>query len=79
MSALTQPLNTFIDEQIKKGAVSSPAEAEQAILSEVAGRALERKISRAQEQVKNGQYFEANDDFINELLFDARSRNTSVN
>ena len=79
MSALTQPLNTFIDEQIKKGAVSSPAEAEQAILSEVAGRALERKISRAQEQVKNGQYFEANDDFINELLFDARSRITSVN
>jgi len=69
----------FIDEQIKKGAVSSPAEAEQVILSEVAGRALDRKISRAQEQVKNGQCFEANDDFINELLFDARSRITTAN
>ena len=79
MSALTQPLNTFIDEQIKSGVVSSPAEAEQVILSEVAGRALDRKISRAQEQVKKGQCFEANDDFINELLFDARSRITSVN
>ena len=79
MSALTQPLNTFIDEQIKKGVVSSSAEAEQVIVSEVAGRALERKLARAQEQVKNGQYFEANDNFINELLFDARSRITSVN
>ena len=79
MIALTQPLNTFIDEQIKKGVVSSPAEAEQVIVSEVAGRALERKLARAQEQVKNGQCFEANDNFINELLFDARSRITSVN
>lgn len=65
MSALTRPLNTFIDEQVKKGVVSSPAEAEQVILSEVAERKLDRKISRAQEQVKNGQCFEANDDFIN--------------
>ncbi len=79
MSALTQPLNTFIDEQIKSGAVSSPAEAEKIILSEVARRALDRKISRAQEQVKNGQCFEANDNFIDKLLFDARSRITSVN
>ena len=79
MSALTQPLNIFIDEQIKKGVVSSPAEAEQIILLQAAERALDRKISRAQEQVKNGQCFEANDDFINELLFDARSRITSAN
>ena len=79
MSALTQPLNTFIDEQIKNGSVSSSAEAEQMILSEVAERSLERKIARAQEQVKNGQCYEANDDFINDLLFDARSRVSSVN
>ena len=78
MSALTQSLNTFIDEQIKIGAVSSSAEAEQIILSEVAERALDRKITRAQEQVKNGQCYEASDDFINELLFDARSRITTA-
>jgi Arc/MetJ-type ribon-helix-helix transcriptional regulator len=79
MSALTQPLNTFIDEQIKSGAVSSPAEAEQVILSEVAGRALERKLAHAQEQVKNGQFYEANDSFVNNLLFEARNSITTAN
>ena len=79
MSALTQPLNTFIDEQIKCGVVSSSDEAEHMILSEVATRALDRKLSRAQEQVKNGQSFEANDNFIDELLFDSRSRISIAN
>lgn len=79
MSALTQPINTFIDEQVKTGTVSSIIEAEEMILSAVSERALERKLSRAQEQVKNGQFYEANDDFINKLLFEARSRITPVN
>lgn len=74
MSALTQPIDIFIDEQIKAGKVSSVIEAEEMILSAVSERALERKLARAQEQVKNGQFYEANDDFINNLLFDARSR-----
>ena len=76
MSALTQPIDIFIDEQIKTGKVSSAIEAEEMILSAVSERALERKLARAQEQVKNGQFYEANDDFINNLLFDARSRIT---
>ena len=79
MSALTQPIDIFIDEQVKTGTVSSVIEAEEMILSAVSERALERKLSRAQEQVKNGQFYEANDDFINNLLFDARSRITSAN
>ncbi|WP_339724640.1 hypothetical protein [uncultured Paraglaciecola sp.] len=78
MSALTQPIDIFIDEQVKTGKVSSVIEAEEMILSAVTERALERKLARAQEQVKNGQFYEANDDFINNLLFDARSRITSV-
>ncbi|WP_199271773.1 hypothetical protein [Paraglaciecola sp. L3A3] len=45
-------------------------------MSAVSERALERKLARAQEQVKNGQFYEANDVFINNLLFDARSRIT---
>lgn len=79
MSALTQPIDIFIDEQIKTGKVSSVIEAEEMILSAVSERALERKLARAQEQVKNGQFYEANDDFINNLLFDARSRITPAN
>jgi len=78
MSALTHPINIFIDEQVKMGAVSSVIEAEEMILSAVSERALERKLSRAQQQVKNGQFYKANDDFINNLLFDARSRITSA-
>jgi len=76
MSALTQPIDIFIDEQVKTGKVSSVIEAEEMILSAVTERALKRKLARAQEQVKNGQCYEANDDFINNLLFDARSRIT---
>ena len=79
MSALTQPIDIFIDEQVKTGAVSSVIEAEEMILTAVSERALERKLSRAQAQVKSGQFYEANDDFINNLLFDARSRITSAN
>ncbi|MBU3006122.1 hypothetical protein [Paraglaciecola arctica] len=78
MSALTRPIDIFIDEQVKTGKVSSVIEAEEMILSAVSERALERKLARAQEQVKNGQFYEANDDFINNLLFDARSRTTSA-
>ncbi|MEP1871167.1 MAG: hypothetical protein ABJJ44_16675 [Paraglaciecola sp.] len=79
MSALTQSIDIFIDEQVKAGKVSSVVEAEEMILSAVSERALERKLARAQEQVKNGQFYEANDDFINDLLFDARSRITPAN
>ncbi len=79
MSALTQPIDIFIDEQVKTGTASSIIEAEEMILSAVSERALERKLYRAQEQVKNGQFYEANDDFINNLLFDARSRITPAN
>jgi len=79
MSTLTQPLETFIYQQIKNGAVSSDIEAEQLILSAVSKRALDRKLSRAQEQVKNGQYYEADDDFVNNLLFEARNRISAAN
>lgn len=79
MKTLAQPLDTFIDEQIKKGAVSSVVEAEQMLVSALSERALDRKISRAQEQVKNGQYYEANDDFVNDLLFEAGNRITTAN
>ena len=79
MSVLTQPINIFIDEQVKTGIVSSVIEAEEMILSAVSERALERELSSAQDQVKNGLFYEANNDFINNLLFDARSRITSAN
>lgn len=79
MKTLAQPLDTFIDEQIKKGAVSSVVEAEQMLVSALSERVLDRKISRAQEQVKNGQYYEANDDFVNDLLFEAGNRITTAN
>ncbi len=79
MKTLAQPLDTFIDEQIKKGAVSSTVEAEQMIVSVLSERALDRKLSRAQEQVKNGQYYEANEDFVNDLLFEAGNRITTAN
>ncbi len=79
MSVLTQSIDTFIDEQVKTGTVSSVVEAEEMILSAVSERALERKLVRAQKQVKNGQFYEANDDFINDLLFEARNRITTAN
>ena len=74
MSTLTQSLNTFIDDQIKTGSVSSEVEAEQLIQTAVFERVLDRKLARAEEQVKQGQYFEADDNFISDVLADARTR-----
>jgi hypothetical protein len=74
MSAIMQPLDIFIDEQVKTGAVSSEIEAEEMILSAVSQRALERKLARAQEQVKNGEFYEAGEAFINDLLIEGRNR-----
>jgi len=79
MSALTQPIESFIEEQVKNGAVASEVEAEQMIVSELSKRMLDRKIASAQEQVKNGDFFEANDDFISDLLFEGRSRHNTAN
>ena len=74
MSELTLSLNTFIDEQIKTGSVSSEVEAEQLIQTAVFERVLDRKLARAEEQVKQGQYFEADDNFISDVLAEARAR-----
>ncbi|WP_440906223.1 hypothetical protein ACMZOO_08335 [Catenovulum sp. SX2] len=74
MSALTQSLNTFIDDQIKTGSVSSEVEAEQLIQTAVFERVLDRKLARAEEQVKQGQYFEADDNLISDVLAEARTR-----
>lgn len=74
MSTLTQPLDTFIDEQMKTGAVSSEVEAEQMIQTAVFERVLDRKLERAEQQADNGQCYEANDDFIAGVLTEARSR-----
>lgn len=72
MSTITQPLDVFIDEQVKTGSVSSEIEAEALILSAVSQRALTRKLTRAQEQVKNGEFYEAGDDFIRNLLSESK-------
>ncbi|WP_143870693.1 hypothetical protein [Catenovulum sediminis] len=74
MSALTQSLNTFIDDQIKTGSVSSEVEAEQLIQTAVFERVLDRKLARAEEQVKQGQYFEADENFISDVLTEAKTR-----
>ena len=74
MSALLQPLDSFIYEQVSSGAASSEDEAEKMILSAVAKKTLDRKLARAQEQVKNGEFYEASDDFINSLLAEGRNR-----
>ncbi|MFT4928208.1 MAG: Arc/MetJ-type ribon-helix-helix transcriptional regulator [Phenylobacterium sp.] len=78
MSTITQPLDSFIDEQVKTGTVSSEIEAEKMILFAVSQRALARKLARAQEQVKNGEFYEAGDDFISNLLIEGRSRVKTV-
>ena len=49
--SLSQPLNDFISQQIKSGAVASEVEAEQLILSAVTERAIYRKIARAEQQI----------------------------
>lgn len=48
MTALAQPLDTFISEQISTGVATSEAQAEQLILSAVPHRTLDRKIAKAE-------------------------------
>lgn len=71
---MMQPLDIFIDEQVKAGVISNEVEAEKMILSAVSQRMLDRKLARAQKQVQNGEFYQAGDDFINDLLSEGRNR-----
>lgn len=73
--SLSQPLNDFISQQIKSGAVASEVEAEQLILSAVTERAIDRKIARAEQQIENDQFKEANDKFVEDFITRAKKRN----
>ena len=75
MTALAQPLDTFINEQVSTGAAISEVEAEQLILSAVAHRTLDRKIAKAEEQIENGQFSEVNEQFVDTFIARARKRN----
>jgi hypothetical protein len=75
MTALAQPLDTFISEQVSSGAATSEAEAEQLILSAVAHRTLDRKIAKAEKQIENGQFSEINEQYIDTFVARARKRN----
>jgi hypothetical protein len=75
MTALAQPLDTFISEQVSTGVATSEAEAEQLILSAVAHRTLDRKIAKAEEQIENGQLSEINEQFVDTFITRARKRN----
>ena len=75
MTALAQPLDTLINEQISTGAAASEVEAEQQILSAVAHRALDRKIAKAEKQIENGEFSEINEQFVDTFIARARKRN----
>ncbi|AGH44660.1 hypothetical protein [Paraglaciecola psychrophila] len=46
------------------------------IISVVAERVIDRKIAKSQEQVRNGQYSEFNDEFMTNLLAQAKTRHS---
>lgn len=74
MTALTQSLDSLIDEQLASGAMSSEAEVELMIISEVANRGLERKLEKGLKQIAAGQCHEASNEFIDGLINEARER-----
>jgi hypothetical protein len=76
MVALAQTIEHLIEEQVNDGSAHSEIEAEQMIISVVAERVIDRKIAKSQEQVRNGQYSEFNDEFMTNLLAQAKTRHS---
>nr|VFK24113.1 MAG: hypothetical protein BECKLPF1236B_GA0070989_13933 [Candidatus Kentron sp. LPFa]VFK62993.1 MAG: hypothetical protein BECKUNK1418G_GA0071005_102840 [Candidatus Kentron sp. UNK]VFK70690.1 MAG: hypothetical protein BECKUNK1418H_GA0071006_103540 [Candidatus Kentron sp. UNK] len=70
--------DTFIKKIIDDGVVTSEEEAEQAVFSMLSERELDRKIAIAREQVRNGQYTEMNDGFVEDFLKEAEARNAHI-
>nr|VFJ69232.1 MAG: hypothetical protein BECKDK2373B_GA0170837_12382 [Candidatus Kentron sp. DK] len=70
--------DTFLKKIVDDGMVTSEEEAEQAIFSMLEERELDRKIAIAQEQVRNGQYTEMNDGFMEDFLKEAEARNAHI-
>lgn len=68
----------FIKKIVDDGVVTSEEEAEQAVFSMLSERELDRKIAIAREQVRNGQYTEMNDEFMEDFLKEAKKRNAPV-
>lgn len=79
MNTITQPLNWFIKEQIKSGIVNSEIEAERIIITEIEEREIDRKIFKAQEQIKKGEYFKFDDELIDNFLKSNRKKYLSNN
>nr|VFK15294.1 MAG: hypothetical protein BECKLPF1236A_GA0070988_101232 [Candidatus Kentron sp. LPFa]VFK28776.1 MAG: hypothetical protein BECKLPF1236C_GA0070990_100742 [Candidatus Kentron sp. LPFa] len=77
-----QTAEILFDTSIKKilndGMIASEEEAEQAMFSLLEERELDRKITIAREQVRNGQYTEMNDGFIENFLKEAEARNAHI-
>ena len=76
MVALAQTIDHLIEKQVHDRSAHSEIEAEQMIISVLAERVIDRKIAESQEQVRNGQYSEFNDEFMTNLLAQAKTRHS---
>nr|VFK24367.1 MAG: hypothetical protein BECKMB1821G_GA0114241_100821 [Candidatus Kentron sp. MB]VFK34318.1 MAG: hypothetical protein BECKMB1821I_GA0114274_106720 [Candidatus Kentron sp. MB]VFK76654.1 MAG: hypothetical protein BECKMB1821H_GA0114242_106620 [Candidatus Kentron sp. MB] len=70
--------DTFIKKIVDGGMATSGGEAEQVVFSVIEEREIDRKIAIAQEQVRNGQYTEMNDAFMENFLKEAEKRNADI-
>ena len=72
MTTLTQPLNWFIQDQVKKGIVSSMREAEKIIMQTLEERETDRILQSRLEEADRGEVMPFNDELVKEIQAEGR-------